>query len=220
MKKFILKLLLWIFILLLVIFSILFGLGYLKYKDAINNLSLDDAVSEIRSSDNYVKLDDMSEDYKTAVVSIEDHRFYSHNGIDILSIVRSSYVNLKRKSFDYGASTITQQVGRNMYFTQEKSPIRKIAEIFVAYDLEKNYSKDEILELYLNIIYFGKGYYGIYDAAKGYFDKTPNELTFYEATYLAGLPNAPSVYSEDYNLGEERRLQVVEAMKKYGYVDE
>ena len=80
-----------------------------------------------------------------------------------------------------------------MYFSQEKSPIRKVAEIFVAFDLEKNYSKDEILELYLNLIYFGNGYYGIYDASKGFFDKTPNELTLYESTYLAGLPNAPSI---------------------------
>lgn len=118
-------------------------------------------------------------------------------------------------SFDYGASTITQQVGRNIYFTQERSPIRKIAEIFVAFDLEKNYSKDEILELYLNIIYFGNGYYGIHDAANGFFNKEPSDLTFYESTYLAGLPNAPSVYSENDALGEERRLQVVEAINKY-----
>ena len=116
---------------------------------------------------------------------------------------------------DYGASTITQQVGRNIYFTQEKSPIRKIAEIFVAFDLEKNYTKDEILELYINIIYFGNGYYGIYDASKGYFDKKPSELDFYESTYLAGLPNAPSMYSSDDKLGEERRLQVVEALNRY-----
>ena len=220
MKKLIFKFLFWIFIILFIIFFILFGLGYLKYKNAIDKLTLTDAVSEIRNSDNYTKLEDISKDYKNAVVAIEDHRFYSHNGIDILSIIRSTYVNLRIKSFDYGASTITQQVGRNIYFTQERSPIRKIAEIFVAFDLEKNYSKDEILELYLNIIYFGNGYYGIYDAAQGYFDKNPNELTFYEATYLAGLPNAPSVYSENDKLAEERRLQVVNAMKKYDYIEE
>ena len=69
-------------------------------------------------------------------------------------------------------------------------------------------------------MYFGNGYYGIYDASEGYFDKTPNDLTLYEASYLAGLPNAPSVYSEDDKLGEERRVQVINAMKKYGYIDE
>ncbi len=220
MKKFIFKIFLWTFIILFLIFSIIAGLGYLKYKEAINEISLIDKVQEIRGNDNYTKLEDISDDYKNAVVAIEDHRFYNHNGIDILSIIRSTYVNLKIKSLDYGASTITQQVGRLLYFTQEKSPIRKIAEIFVAFDLEKNYSKDEILELYLNLMYFGNGYYGIYDASYGFFDKSPKDLSFYEATYLAGLPNAPSVYSENDKLGEERRLQVVNAMKKYGYINE
>ena len=215
MKKIIFKIILWILILFVITASIILGLGYLKYKEAIDKLSLSDAISEIRSNDNYTRLDNISNDYKNAVVCIEDHRFYTHNGIDIISIIRSTYVNLISKSLDYGASTITQQVARNIYFTQEKSPIRKVAEIFVAYDLEKNYSKDQILELYLNIIYFGNGYYGIHDASYGYFDKSPKDLSFYEATYLAGLPNAPSVYSENDELGEERRLQVVNAMKKY-----
>lgn len=215
MKKFIFKLLLWFFIIVLIIGSGILGLGYFKYKQAIENLSLQDAILEIKSDSNYTTLNNVTNDYKSAVVSIEDHRFYNHNGIDLLSIVRSSYVNLKRKSLDYGASTITQQVGRNIYFTQEKSPIRKIAEIFVAFDLEKNYTKDEILELYINIIYFGNGYYGIYDASKGYFNKEPSDLDFYESTYLAGLPNAPSVYSSDDKLGEERRLQVVDALNRY-----
>lgn len=220
MKKLIFKIFLWIFILLFVIFSIILGLGYLKYKEAVDKISLEDRVQEIRENNNYTKFQYISEDYKNAVVAIEDHRFYDHSGIDILSMVRSTYVNFRRKSLDYGASTITQQTGRLMYFTQEKSPTRKVAEIFVAFDLEKNYSKDEILELYLNLMYFGNGYYGIHDASEGYFDKNPDELTLYEATYLAGLPNAPSVYSENYELGEERRIQVVNAMKKYGYIDE
>ncbi len=215
MKKLVLKIILWIFIIIFIICSIILILGYIKYKDAIDKKSISNIVSEIKKNENYVKIENVSADYKNAVVAIEDHRFYNHNGIDVLSILRSTYVNLKRKSLDYGASTITQQVGRIMYFSQEKSPIRKIAEIFVAFDLEKKYSKDEILELYINIIYFGNGYYGIKEASEGYFNKRPDELTFEEATYLAGIPNAPSIYSEDDKLGEERRLQVVEAMEKY-----
>lgn len=215
MKKLVLKIILWIFIIIFIICSIILILGYIKYKDAIDKKSISNIVSEIKENENYVKIENVSADYKNAVVAIEDHRFYNHNGIDVLSILRSTYVNLKRKSLDYGASTITQQVGRIMYFSQEKSPIRKIAEIFVAFDLEKKYSKDEILELYINIIYFGNGYYGIQEASEGYFNKRPDELTFEEATYLAGIPNAPSIYSEDDKLGEERRLQVVEAMEKY-----
>lgn len=220
MKKLILKILLWIFIILFILCSIVLGLGYLKYKEATDKISVIDRVKEIQENDNYTKLENISDDYKNAVIAIEDHRFYNHKGIDVLSIIRSTYVNFKIKSLDYGASTITQQVGRLMYFTQEKSPIRKVAEIFVAFDLEKNYSKDEILELYLNLMYFGNGYYGIYDAAEGFFDKAPDELTLYEASYLAGLPNAPSVYSENDELGEERRVQVINAMKKYGYIDQ
>ena len=215
MKKLILKLILWIVILLILAISLFAGLGYLKYKDATSKLSLSDAVNQIRSGEDYIKLEDISQDYKNAVVAVEDHRFYSHKGIDVISMLRATYVNIKSSSLTYGASTITQQVGRLLYFTQEKSPIRKFAEIFVAFDLEKNYSKDEILELYLNIIYFGNGYTGIHDASYGYFNKSPKNLTFYEATYLAGLPNAPSVYSEDDKLGEERRLQVVQAVNKY-----
>lgn len=215
MKKFIFKLVLWIFLLLIILFLIVFGLGYLKYRDAISNLNLNDAILEIQNKNGYTKFEAISDDYKKAVVAIEDHRFYSHSGIDLISIIRSTYVNISRKSLDYGASTITQQLARNMYFSQEKSPIRKVAEIFVAFDLEKNYSKDEILELYMNIIYFGNGYYGINEASYGYFDKSPKDLNFYESTYLAGLPNAPSIYSENEKLGEERRLQVVYALEKY-----
>ena len=219
MKKLIFKLLFWIFIILFIIFSIILGLGYLKYRQATDRISLIDKVQEIRESKSYTKLEDISLDYKNAVVAIEDHRFYDHSGIDILSIIRSTYINLKSKSLTYGASTIPQQVGRLMYFSQEKSFIRKVSEIFVAFELEKNYSKDEILELYLNLMYFGNGYYGIYDASYGYFDKSPKDLNLYEATFLAGLPNAPSIYSENEELAEERRLQVENAMKKYGYLE-
>jgi len=219
LKKLIFKLLFWIFIILFIIFSIILGLGFLKYKKATDDISLTDKVQEIKKSENYTKLDDISNDYKNAVVAIEDHRFYDHSGIDILSIIRSTYVNFKSKSLTYGASTIPQQVGRLMYFSQEKSFIRKVSEIFVAFELEKNYSKDEILELYLNLMYFGNGYYGIYDASYGFFDKSPKDLNLYEATYLAGLPNAPSVYSENQELAEERRIQVENAMKKYGYIE-
>jgi len=219
MKKLIFKLLFWIFIILFIIFSIIFGLGYLKYNDAVSNISLIDKVQEIRENKSYTELEDISLDYKNAVVAIEDHRFYDHSGIDILSIIRSTYVNFKSKSLTYGASTIPQQVGRLMYFSQEKSFIRKVSEIFVAFELEKIYSKDEILELYLNLMYFGNGYYGISEASYGYFNKSPKNLTFYEATYLAGLPNAPSIYSENDELAEERRLQVENAMKKYRYIE-
>ena len=106
MKRFIFKLLFWIILLLFILFSIIVGLGYLKYKNAIDEISLIDKVKEVRNNDNYTKLNNIADDYKKAVISIEDHRFYNHNGIDVLSMIRSTYINFKIKSLDYGASTI------------------------------------------------------------------------------------------------------------------
>ncbi|MFR0903577.1 MAG: transglycosylase domain-containing protein, partial [Anaerovoracaceae bacterium] len=123
---------------------------------------------------------------------------------------------------EQGGSTITQQLARNMYFEQNKKLTRKVAEVLVAFEIEKEYDKDEILELYVNTIYFGSGYYNIYDASLGYFGKTPSQLSDYEATMLAGIPNAPSVYDLNVNpdLAEQRRQQVVDCMVDEGYIEE
>ena len=130
------------------------------------------------------------------------------------------FSNIKTKSLGMGGSTITQQLAKNMYFSQKKEFTRKVAELFVALDLEKKLTKDEILELYVNIIYFGDGYYGIENASEGYYSKKANELTLEEAIMLAGLPAAPSVYSPTVNkdLANQRYKQVESAMKKYGYL--
>ena len=111
---------------------------------------------------------------------------------------------------------------KNIIFNQDKTLIRKIGEIFGAYDLEKNYSKDEILALYVNSNYFGDGYYGIYAASMGYYKKEPKDLTLEEASMLAGIPNAPSVYSPSINpdLAKKRQSHVLNAMVQYGYITE
>ena len=155
--------------------------------------------------------------YKDAVIAIEDHRFYEHFGFDFISFIRALTINLEKKELDQGASTITQQLAKNMYFSQEKKLVRKIAELFVAVDLEKKYSKDQILELYINNIYFGNGYYNIKEACNGYFSKDPIDISKYEATYLAGIPNAPSVLSSPKYSEEARKRQklVLNAMVKY-----
>lgn len=124
---------------------------------------------------------------------MEDHRFEQHWGIDLIAIGRAAWNNLISWSLREGGSTITQQLAKNMYFTQEKSFIRKIAEMFMAFRLENTYTKDKILELYVNSIYFGDGYYCVRDASRGYFGKEPIDMTGYESTLLAGIPNAPSV---------------------------
>ena len=121
-----------------------------------------------------------------------------------------------------GGSTITQQVAKNIYFTQEKKLVRKIAEIFMAFDLENELTKDEIFELYVNTSYFGDGYYNIKEASNGYFDKEPIEINDYEATLLAGIPNAPSVYAPTKNpdLARQRQEQVLDKMVKYEFITE
>ena len=121
-----------------------------------------------------------------------------------------------------GGSTITQQLAKEMCFTQDKDLARKVAEIMVAFDLEKVYSKDEILELYINKIYYGDGYYGLKEASLGYYKKMPSELTLSELTTLAGIPNAPSIYSltNSPRLAKERQKQVLYAMVEYGYMSQ
>ena len=140
----------------------------------------------------------------------------------MIAIGRAAWNNLTSWSLQEGGSTITQQLAKNMYFTQEKSFIRKIAEMFMAFRLESSYAKDEILELYVNSIYFGDGYYCVRDASQGYFGKDPIDMTGYESTLLAGIPNAPSVYSLTANpdLAEQRQQYVIQQMVRYGYISE
>ncbi len=214
-----------IFVIVLVSLSIgllVIGNGYNMYKEAIQNEPLEQKVEEIKQKINYTQINEVPKIYQNAVIAVEDHRFYSHNGIDIIAIGRAFVNDIKAMSFVEGGSTITQQLAKNIYFTQEKKITRKIAEMFMAFEIEKNYSKEEILELYLNTSYFGDGYYTVKEASLGYFGKEPNKMTDSESIMLAGIPNAPSVYSPTKNpeLAKERQKQVVEKMVKYGYLEE
>ena len=197
---------------------LLIGKGYDMYKEAIQETPLEEKVEEIKSKANYTKISELPQMYLDAVISVEDHRFYKHSGIDVIAIGRALINDIKAMDFVEGGSTITQQIAKNEYFTQEKKITRKIAEVFMAYEIEKNYLKDEILELYINTIYFGNGYYCIKDASEGYFGKEPEDLTDYESTLLAGVPNAPSKYSPTVNLelAEKRQEQVVERLVACG----
>jgi len=220
MSKLLKKLLFFIFVIIVTILSIFIISGYSMYKEAIEEISLDNKIANLESDPNYAYYKELPKDYIDAVIAIEDHRFRTHNVIDIISLGRAIVRNISELDFEEGGSTITQQVSKNLYFTQEKQITRKIAELFVAFDLEKNYGKEKILELYVNTNYFGSGYYGIKEAAKGYFDKNLDELSFEECILLAGIPNAPSVYSLDANpdLAKQRAKQVENAMKEHGYI--
>lgn len=198
-----------------------FGIkGYNMYKDAIKTTSIENKISEIKSKENYTKLDEIPLIYKNAVIAVEDHRFYNHNGIDIISIGRAAFNDIKEMSFIEGGSTITQQLAKNIYFTQEKKFERKFAEIFMAFDIEKQCEKDEILELYINTSFFGDNCYTVKEASRHYFNKESIDMTDYESVMLAGIPNAPSIYAPTQNLelAKQRQKQVLAKMVEYEYL--
>ncbi len=182
--------------------------------------ALKGAVDATIDRKNYVPLKDVPLTLQQAVIAVEDHRFYQHVGLDIEGILRASLVNLQKGGIEEGASTITQQLVKNLFLTNEKTWGRKLEELVLALDMEMRYSKEEILEIYLNTIYFGSGAKGIGPASKIYFNKKPAELTLAEAAMLAGLPNAPSLYSPyvDLAAAKQRQAVVLTAMNRYGYI--
>ena len=196
--------------------------GYHMYQDAVAQVSLEEKVASIRSKENYTTFDELPEIYVDAVLSVEDHRFYNHPGLDMIAIGRAVFNDIRAGAFVEGGSTVTQQLAKNMYFSQEKELVRKVAEVLVAFDLERNYSKNEILELYVNTIYYGNGYYCVKDASVGYFGKEPGDMTDYESTLLAGIPNAPSCYAPTVSqeLAARRQQQVLDRLVKCGYFTE
>lgn len=217
--KFIRRLLLFILVIIIIVGSVLYLNGNKLYKEKLSEISLENKVSSVREDSNFVKLSSLPTYYKDAVVSVEDRRFYSHGTIDFIALARATFSNIKQKDFKEGGSTITQQTAKNLYLIKEKDVSnRKVAEFLIGRDLEKKYNKDEILELYVNTIYFGDGYYGIQEASKGYFGKDAKDLTLYEATMLAGVPNAPSLYAPtvNFHLTQSRQKKVVSSMVETG----
>lgn len=193
--------------------------GYDRYREAVAEMSLEKKVASIQSKEGYTRLDELPSVYLNAVLSVEDHRFYSHFGLDPIAIGRAVLHDIQARRYVEGGSTITQQLAKNLYFTQEKELSRKAAEVFLAFELERKYTKDEILELYVNSIYFGDGYYTVGDASRGYFGKEPAEMSEYECTLLAGIPNAPGRYAptRSQELAEKRQRQVLRRMEACGY---
>ncbi len=212
-----------LFILIICLISIIgIGLyGYKYYKETVGKVPVTSKILEIREGYTFIKKEDVPKEYLNAIISVEDHRYYSHGAIDLIGIARAIVTNAKNKQLQEGGSTITQQVAKNIYFIEEVNVIkRKVAEIFTAIELEKNYSKDEILELYINTIYFGDGYYGIKEACNGYLHKEPKDMNLSEATMMAGIPNAPSVYAPTANkeLCKKRQAKVISSMIGNNYI--
>lgn len=165
-------------------------------------------------------IDKVPNHLKNAFLAVEDARFYQHIGIDVRGIMRALWENIRHQSVMEGGSTITQQLARNYYLTQEQSYHRKIQEMFLALKIEHRHTKDEILELYLNQIYFGRGAYGVQAASKAYFGKNVEDLDLNECAMLAGIPKSPNYYSPMDNMeaAQERKAVVLNQMAKYGYI--
>lgn len=169
---------------------------------------------------NKVELKDVPDELKKALIATEDKNFYHHHGYDLLGIARSSVQNVLARHTVQGASTITQQLARILFLSNERTITRKIKEIEVAARIEKTISKDQILEMYLNNVYLGAGAYGVSAASQIYFNKKLNQLTLPELALLAGLPQAPSIYNPYNNkeLAKQRRNQVLKRMLTMKYI--
>lgn len=191
--------------------------GYGMYREALADRPISQTVEELRATDTYTELDELPQTYLDAVVAVEDHRFYEHGGIDPIAVCRAAFNDLRTLSLREGGSTITQQVAKNLFFTQDKHFERKVAEVFMAFDLEARYSKREILELYVNSSYFGSGYTGIGQAAPGYLGCDPSDMSDYECVLMAGFPNAPELFAADPQAADSRARVVVQQMEKYGF---
>ncbi len=224
----------------LLLFSFFGGLGYGVFRyfqrdlPSIAKLEMDDTttglISRVYSSDGKVihefyeekripiSLQEIPDFLKEAVIAVEDRRFYKHWGVDFTGILRAFWVNFRSGEIVQGGSTITQQLARNLFLTTEKTLSRKIREAILALEIERTYSKDEILEMYFNQVYFGAGAYGIEAAAQTYFGKHASELTLDEGTLLAGIPRWPSRYSPYLNLQASlaRRATVLDLMVQEG----
>lgn len=169
----------------------------------------------------YVPIGHISPDLKNAIVAIEDRRFYEHAGFDLTGMGRAALVNIQHGRIEEGASTITQQLVKNLFLANEQTLTRKVQELLLALDIEIAYSKDEILEMYLNVVYYGSGFYGVNAASEGYYGKPPAALDLPESSMLAGIPNAPSELSPFANFiaAKKRQAIVLDTMAAQGLID-
>ena len=177
---------------------------------------------ESSSENKWASISDISKYVIDATVATEDKNFYIHKGFDFLRIAKAFYINFKNGNISQGASTISQQYIKNLYLTFDKTWDRKIEEAFLTLELETHYSKDEILEGYLNSINYGSGQYGIENASKYYFNKSALDLSLAEASILVGIPKNPSLYNPIYNLDKAKKRQkiVLDSMLEEGYITE
>ena len=220
-----------LFLTLLIGSLFLCGYGYSKLSNKLeiksaNNISMYDNANEAffqgNGTSKWVNLNDISKNVINATISTEDKKFYKHFGFDFLRIAKASFVNIKNRKTMQGASTISQQYVKNLFLDFNKTWERKWNEMWLTLNIEMHYSKDEILEGYLNTINYGHGMYGIEKAANYYFNKSSKDLSLAEATMLVGIPKSPSNFSPLVNptLAKKRQTIILEGMVKNGYITE
>lgn len=229
----------------LIVFYFKFGDELLKWKNEATKIIENSTVDTFRSSETsmvyssnnsvvaklkgdkdsyYLTFDEIPQYVKDAMVAIEDRDFFEHDGVNFLSTFKAAALLVKSKimgeKIQRGGSTITQQTAKLVFLTNAKTYERKIREIFIAYEMEKKYSKNQILEFYINNMYFANGYYGIEAAAKGYFSKPASELTLPETAFLCAIPNNPSLYDpfDNYDNTINRKSRILEQMMDEGVI--
>lgn len=183
---------------------------------------MDEVIKPIQVKSDYRTLDSFGNYLPQAIIAVEDHDFYQHSAISIDSIIRAAMINSSAGEILQGGSTLTQQLVKNLFLSSEQTLSRKIFEAMLALIMENKYSKDQILELYLNSIYFGMDCTGVCQASDKLFGKFPSTLRLEEAALIAGLPNAPDMLNPFVNpkAAKERQIVVLEAMQTYGFINQ
>lgn len=220
MKKFVKFIFKLVLILVVALVGLFFGKGYWGYLELTKDKSIDQAVSEVTSSPHYVGYEDISPDLIRATVAIEDRRFYEHGGVDYIGLVRACISQFDSSLLKSGGSTITQQLAKNLYGMFDTTWDRKSTEFYIAKYLEKHFTKNEIVALYVNVINYGNNYTGIYEASMGYLDTDPSELNVAQASLLAGIPQSPSNYDlvNHFQAAKQKQYAVLKAMAQCGYI--
>ena len=223
MKKLFKKTIKWLFIIALICAGAIWALGYREYQAVLKETSLESKVATLHEENGYATYDTIPQLFLDAVVSVEDERYWTRTTtLDYEALGRAMVVNVMHFSLEQGGSTIPQQVAKNLYFDHSASLVRKVSEYYITKELLDDYSKYDILEMYVNIIYYGNSGYGIKNASQIYFDVDPWQLNEGELIILAGLPQAPSVYdlTINFNLAKERQAHVLSRMVSNEIIDQ
>ena len=196
-----------------VVFGSFFAYQVITFDPSNANYTLGpELLNQVREEQpQYTRLREMPEHFYTMVVAVEDKRFYRHFGYDLISIAKAVKRNVAEGAYAAGGSTITQQLAKNLFYSKEKRLSRKIYELWTSIQLERLFTKEEILEMYVNVIYYGQDAYGVGPATRVYFNKAPKDLTLEESAVLVGLLPAPSFYNPIVNpeLSKERQNNVL-----------